>query len=1222
MLLDPPGFTGPPTSSRRRRNRSTEPRSSSSSSCPVVREERSISRSSSRVRSRPPETGNATAFNVSFDSVSLSVARNVANATGTDERRRSGSRRLRNTRDHRWSVNRREGGDTEDSDVRFSSTSRRSGSRSSRRGSSGGSCKTPTTRLVDRREKDRGEATSGTAGEEDEEEEEEEEDEDRESSKSTVADVTSVPSVDASFAYTAYNNAKNEAGSGRDVQAPCREIELARDQDSDRDRDQEEEEDFRERSKNGRAVRDAKRGESSDKVVWLDRENERFPRGPRAHFRRGSCVQPENGCCGTTDYTARFQEPTTNERRPKDEELATSGPTKVSGSRGRSYGLLFVLYLLAWPLACSTNPSGQFASRFARNPSLGPADEMPRHNVTQISSLLSSSSVVYQPTRQQHLERERYVQDAVYSENEKKKSSGETVGSVVGSVVGHRRHGRREIQVQQTRSSSSSSSNSNSGGNSGSSSSGSSSNDQQREATEIEDSYQSHQPDPKLHPYNEYSWEVNQINPWLSACDLAGPAPADLQGSCGPPEVPKNCPVPCSSNGTNGRAKVNGVDAVFHQVIEKVEVAERQSWSAAGGPGASSGGGGGAGGAGGAGGNVQGRNEGGTDGQERPEGVRNTAPEQCLFYLEESHKKDVCRDDFGRSSTRSFSTPRENRYWFVSGLRLRHCCEHAVVNALAPGKGGPFENVLNGGSKCADALDKLLLVDKLAARLHCEFEEVLARYDCAQPYSVIFNCTHCKEAYRKWVCSSLVPYFAHGGPQDSDTLGTSRTGSRLRPCRSFCQSVEQRCPYLLPGDRAPAYPTQYAGEPTFLCRDPNIEETGEQAARALHNSGEDECCFRVCSEEKPGSGICANCTNREPRKRGRVHDPPTAPYCEINPIQPASTGENQPVSTESSVDGVEEESSSPRSVMQQPPQPQPGTSLCGSGGVGSIPSVSSSDRPSASMMPQAVWLCSLASMLFSLSTCSLLWVPRAVLQVFKPLFTVHSGGAGRSPLGGSGEKTSRLGADLVAWLHGSSAGRVSCVSARHGAKWMLEKWVMVERRCRGGWWFGWWRWWRWRRWRRWRRATKGEDRPRVSGGCASRPGGPGEPGRPGDASARLHSHRGVRQPRILVRGCSSPRVRLWTRDFGRFAAQCRCRWWWWWWRWRWWWLYRWWKSRWKPRWKSRWKPSCRGEKRPPAGRNRGSKRIGSQDRSVDGFRQTPTVRRPPGYRLPSRKDPP
>lgn len=40
---------------------------------------------------------------------------------------------------------------------------------------------------------------------------------------------------------------------------------------------------------------------------------------------------------------------------------------------------------------------------------------------------------------------------------------------------------------------------------------------------------------------------------------------------------------------------------------------------------------------------------------------------------------------------------------------------------------------------------------------------------------------------------------------------------RIRPCLKICQTVEERCPYLLPGDRSPGYNTQYAGEPTFLC---------------------------------------------------------------------------------------------------------------------------------------------------------------------------------------------------------------------------------------------------------------------------------------------------------------------------------------------------------------------------------------------------------------------
>lgn len=47
--------------------------------------------------------------------------------------------------------------------------------------------------------------------------------------------------------------------------------------------------------------------------------------------------------------------------------------------------------------------------------------------------------------------------------------------------------------------------------------------------------------------------------------------------------------------------------------------------------------------------------------------------------------------------------------------------------------------------------------------------------------------------------------------------GPGRPIVRLKPCLSVCQLVEQHCPYFLPADRAPAYPTQYAGEPTFLC---------------------------------------------------------------------------------------------------------------------------------------------------------------------------------------------------------------------------------------------------------------------------------------------------------------------------------------------------------------------------------------------------------------------
>uniref|UniRef100_A0A182FEG4 Uncharacterized protein n=1 Tax=Anopheles albimanus TaxID=7167 RepID=A0A182FEG4_ANOAL len=169
------------------------------------------------------------------------------------------------------------------------------------------------------------------------------------------------------------------------------------------------------------------------------------------------------------------------------------------------------------------------------------------------------------------------------------------------------------------------------------------------------------------------------------------------------------------------------------------------------------------------------------------------------------------------------------------------------------------------------------------------------------------------EAYRRWGCSVFIPYFASrddiesvnnktgnrgseqtaaaaaaaGGqpnatreetatskqtePNLSDAnkqqlvknISISRKSSRrktqrvrVRPCLDVCQTVEQKCPYMLPGDRAPAYPTQYAGEPTFLCRDLNIEETGEQLRKS--NNGPTDCCYDHCGAN-PIDGLCGRC---------------------------------------------------------------------------------------------------------------------------------------------------------------------------------------------------------------------------------------------------------------------------------------------------------------------------------------------------------------------------
>ncbi|XP_011635224.1 uncharacterized protein LOC105425915 [Pogonomyrmex barbatus] len=704
-----------------------------------------------------------------------------------------------------------------------------------------------------------------------------------------------------------------------------------------------------------------------------------------------------------SDNTAWCQKPIIR-RKGRSGEGEGGGQPRIRRSYYRL--LLFVLYLLAWPLLCTSSPSGHLASTFAQNPTLAHAkDPAQRGNVTPSDTLFSSSPVIVQ----QYQHSQQYVQGSDYNTDSER----------------HRYHQQKYQQQRK---------------------------EQEEQLDEQE------KPE---HPYNEYTWAVNQMNPWLSACDLAGPEPTDLQGTCGPSEVPrvaKNCPKSCGN--------ISKITKTYNTKTNRgVED-----------------------------GDGTGNRHGGkyrTD--EKKEG------EQCLYYLEKSNKEFICEN-----------LPKNNLYLFM--VRLPYCCEHAVFNALAPGKGGPLEDVLNGGEKCKDALDKLLRVDLLVSQLQCEFEEVLARYDCAQPYSVIHNCTHCKEAYRKWVCSSLVPYFAHRKPQDEKTL-KDWIGLRLRSCRSFCQSVEQRCPYFLPGDRAPAYPTQYAGEPTFLCRDPNIHETGEQAARALHSIDDDECCFHVCSEDTPGEGICTNC--KEPWKHGRVHDPATAPQCDMNLPQSATTVQPHPGSQagqlETSTDrGLttgdnQDTSTTPSSsstAASSTTTGQKDTAFCGSGRIGSISSASSPGRSSPPVVLQLFWLCSI---LISLPANALqynAWRPSGCLRLI---------GSGLL-LSGAFVLRRTLNDLRVSTLGPRSTGiyrlAVRCLLFVLG---MPERAVMKCRR-RGWWW-----------WRSWRRSGSRHFRWKF-------------PRRFGVASRRS-----------VLRDVSVAILEL----FLKFAARCRCRdWWWLWRRWR------------------------------------------------------------------------
>lgn len=104
---------------------------------------------------------------------------------------------------------------------------------------------------------------------------------------------------------------------------------------------------------------------------------------------------------------------------------------------------------------------------------------------------------------------------------------------------------------------------------------------------------------------------------------------------------------------------------------------------------------------------------------------------QCLDYLGE--------DEFSPSQLcKKSSSDIETK---LKSIRLRHCCERNVLSAL---HNTAYVDVLNGGAGCLNILTELLETDALAARITCEFTEILVRYDCGQLYSLIHNCEDCK----------------------------------------------------------------------------------------------------------------------------------------------------------------------------------------------------------------------------------------------------------------------------------------------------------------------------------------------------------------------------------------------------------------------------------------------------------------------------------------------
>lgn len=166
-------------------------------------------------------------------------------------------------------------------------------------------------------------------------------------------------------------------------------------------------------------------------------------------------------------------------------------------------------------------------------------------------------------------------------------------------------------------------------------------------------------------------------------------------------------------------------------------------------------------------------------------------------------------------------------------------CSHLPVQRLL---GGPCSRL---------RLHTALQRDQLACQLACEFSALLSRFDCLGGYSAKWDCHTCAVVYREWTCAMLVPVYPVPAVSATSSGHRKTPGSPeyppddgepadvpLRPCREFCHRVEEQCPYFHPTTRE-----QYAGEPVFICIDPNIPDLPSISNSSYGPPGN---CYRPC----------------------------------------------------------------------------------------------------------------------------------------------------------------------------------------------------------------------------------------------------------------------------------------------------------------------------------------------------------------------------------------
>lgn len=139
-------------------------------------------------------------------------------------------------------------------------------------------------------------------------------------------------------------------------------------------------------------------------------------------------------------------------------------------------------------------------------------------------------------------------------------------------------------------------------------------------------------------------------------------------------------------------------------------------------------------------------------------------PPSCLPSCAHNRRRS---DSSSSSSTSSKTSAFCNRYLMPkdcvdagpkdwASIRLRHCCEHSVQDAVPD-----VAAYLDDEQQCEKSVKHLLELDAFIAKVTCQFEQILLRFDCQQNYSVSscesckVSCDNCSRAFQ--VASFLGP---------------------------------------------------------------------------------------------------------------------------------------------------------------------------------------------------------------------------------------------------------------------------------------------------------------------------------------------------------------------------------------------------------------------------------------------------------------------------------